>query len=106
MVDTAASAGAVDLASIPGSPIMRSPNVLDHSFHEAEFMVRISGDTIDLTPPLIVSEAAIDEIIQKTAASIKAAARRREAQVRPCGDASIGPTRGTARQLQPAQPLF
>ena len=37
-------------------------------------MLRISGDTIELTPPLIVSEAQIDEIMEKTAASIKAAA--------------------------------
>ncbi len=37
-------------------------------------MLRLAGDTIELTPPLIVSEAQIDEIIEKTAASIKAAA--------------------------------
>ena len=66
--------GAIDLAPIPGSPTIRGLKVLDHAFHEAGLMVRISGDTIELTPPLIVSEAQIDEIMEKTAASIKAAA--------------------------------
>ena len=37
-------------------------------------MLRIAGDTIELTPPFIVSEAQIGEIVDKTAASIKAAA--------------------------------
>jgi hypothetical protein len=31
-------------------------------------MLRISGDTIELTPPLILSEKQIDEIMEKTAA--------------------------------------
>ena len=48
--------GAIDLAPIPGSPTLRGYKVLDHSFHEAGIMLRISGDTIELTPPLIVSE--------------------------------------------------
>ena len=37
-------------------------------------MLRISGDTIELMPPLIVSENQIGEIRDKVAASIKAAA--------------------------------
>ncbi len=36
-------------------------------------MLRISGDTIELTPPLIVSENQIDEIMEKVA-SIRAVA--------------------------------
>jgi beta-alanine--pyruvate transaminase len=66
--------GAIDLAPIPGSPTLRGLKALDHSFHEAGIMLRLAGDTIELTPPLIVSEAQIDEIMEKTAASIKAAA--------------------------------
>ena len=66
--------GAVDLASIPGSPTLRGYRLLEHSFHEAGIMVRISGDTIELTPPLIISENQIDEIMEKTAASIRAVA--------------------------------
>ena len=37
-------------------------------------MIRPAGDTIELTPPLIVSENDIGEIIEKVGASIKAAA--------------------------------
>ena len=28
-------------------------------------MLRLSGDTIELTPPLIISEAQIDEVMEK-----------------------------------------
>jgi beta-alanine--pyruvate transaminase len=66
--------GAIDLAPIAGSPTLRGYHVLEHSFHEAGIMLRIAGDTIELTPPFIVSEDQIGEIMDKTAASIKAAA--------------------------------
>ena len=66
--------GAIDLASIPGSPGLRVTRALDHSFFEAGVMIRPSGDTIELMPPLIVSENQIGEIIEKVGASIKAAA--------------------------------
>src|SRR5580704_2116320 len=66
--------GAIDLTPIAGSPGLRGYHVLEHSFHEAGIMLRMSGDTIELTPPLIISEAQIGEIMEKTAASIKAAA--------------------------------
>ena len=37
-------------------------------------MIRPAGDTIELTPPLIMSENDIGEIMDKVGASIKAAA--------------------------------
>ena len=37
-------------------------------------MIRPAGDTIELSPPLIVSEDQIGEVIEKVGASIKAAA--------------------------------
>ena len=67
-------AGAIDLAPIAGSPGLRGWNVIEHSFHEAGIMLRLSGDTIELMPPLIISENQIDEIMEKTAATIKAVA--------------------------------
>ncbi|MGD0763236.1 MAG: hypothetical protein ABR929_08600 [Roseiarcus sp.] len=33
------------------SATMRGLASLDHSFHEAGIMLRLSGDTIELTPP-------------------------------------------------------
>jgi beta-alanine--pyruvate transaminase len=66
--------GAIDLAPIAGSPTLRGYRVLEHSFHEAGIMLRLAGDTIELMPPLIITEDQIGEIIEKTTASIKAAA--------------------------------
>ena len=44
--------GAIDLAPIPGSPTLRGYKVLEHSFHEAGILLRMAGDTVELTPPL------------------------------------------------------
>jgi beta-alanine--pyruvate transaminase len=65
---------AIDLAPIPGSPGLRVYKALEHSFFEAGVMIRPAGDTIELMPPLIVSEDQIGEIVDKVGASIKAAA--------------------------------
>jgi len=66
--------GAIDLAPIPGSPGLRGYQALEYSFHEANIMLRMSGDTIELTPPFIISEAQIGEIIDKVGETIKAVA--------------------------------
>ncbi|MGD0763238.1 MAG: aspartate aminotransferase family protein [Roseiarcus sp.] len=65
--------GAIDLApsSAPGA---RGYAALEYSFHEAGIMLRLSGDTIELTPPLIVSEDQIGEIVDKVGRTIKAVA--------------------------------
>ena len=49
-------------------------NALEYSFHEADILLRLSGDTIELKPPLIVSEDQIGEIVDKVARAIKAVA--------------------------------
>jgi beta-alanine--pyruvate transaminase len=46
---------------------------MDHAFHEIGVMVRVSGETLALSPPLIVTEAQIDEIFDKVGKAIKAA---------------------------------
>ena len=56
------------------SATMRGLASLDHSFHEAGIMLRLSGDTIELTPPLVVSEDQIGEIVDKVGRTIKAVA--------------------------------
>ena len=58
----------------PGSPGERDRTALDHAFFDAGITTRPAGDTIELTPPLIVSEEQIGEIMDKVGASIKAAA--------------------------------
>ena len=66
--------GAIDLAPIAGSPALRGYKALEHSFHEEGIMLRIAGDTIELTPPFIISEDQIGEIVDKVAQTIKAVA--------------------------------
>ena len=75
--------GAIDLAPVEGKPGERVIRALDHAFFEAGVMMRPAGDTIELTPPLIVSENDIGKIIDKVGASIKAAAESAAPGVRP-----------------------
>ena len=62
--------GAIDLSPIPGSVGLRGYKLLEHSFHEEGIMLRMSGDTIELTPPFIISEAQIGEIVDKVKRTI------------------------------------
>jgi beta-alanine--pyruvate transaminase len=66
--------GAIDLAPSSGGVGARGYAAVEHSFHKAGIMIRISGDTIELTPPLIVSEDQIGEIVDKVGQTIKAVA--------------------------------
>jgi beta-alanine--pyruvate transaminase len=66
--------GAIDLAPISGSVGLRGYHALEYSFHEAGIMLRLSGDTIELTPPFIISEAQIGELVEKVARTIEAVA--------------------------------
>ena len=66
--------GAIDLAPSSGGGGARGYAAVEHSFHEAGIMIRISGDTIELTPPLIVSEDQIGEIVDKVGRTIRAVA--------------------------------
>jgi beta-alanine--pyruvate transaminase len=66
--------GAIDLAPSTGGAGARGYAAVEHSFHQAGIMIRISGDTIELTPPLIISENQIGEIVDKVGQTIKAVA--------------------------------
>jgi beta-alanine--pyruvate transaminase len=56
---------AIDLASKPDAVGKRGYDAMEKGFHDHGIMVRISGDTLAVTPPLIVTEAQIDEIFDK-----------------------------------------
>jgi beta-alanine--pyruvate transaminase len=45
---------------------------MDRAFNDIGVLVRISGETLALSPPLIVSEAQIGEIFEKVGRTIKA----------------------------------
>jgi beta-alanine--pyruvate transaminase len=64
----------IDLAPRPGAPGLRGYETMERAFRDESLMVRIAGDTIELMPPLIVSEAQIGEIFDKVGRVIKAAA--------------------------------
>src|SRR6478736_2707713 len=62
----------IDLASRPGEVGKRAYEAMDKAFHELDLVVRAAGETLVLTPPLIVSEREIDEMFAKVARVIKA----------------------------------
>lgn len=64
----------IDLAPNDGGVGKRGYEALAASFHDHDLMIRTAGDTVVLTPPLIVSEDQIGEIVEKTAKTIRAVA--------------------------------
>ncbi len=64
----------IDLAPNADGVGKRGFDVLGISFHEHDIMLRTAGDTVVLTPPLIISEDQIGEIVEKTAKTIRAVA--------------------------------
>ncbi|HXW42870.1 MAG TPA: aspartate aminotransferase family protein, partial [Xanthobacteraceae bacterium] len=62
----------IDLAPRAGAPGLRGYETMERAFHHEDLMVRIAGDTIELMPPLIVSEQQIGEIFDKVGRVIRA----------------------------------
>ncbi|WP_020178682.1 aspartate aminotransferase family protein [Methylopila sp. M107] len=60
----------IELEPIEGEPTRRAFAAFRKAFEDG-MMIRTTGDTIALSPPLIVSEAQIDEIVGKLAAVIR-----------------------------------
>ena len=52
----------------------RGYDAMVSAFHDNDLMLRIAGDTLALTPPLIMTEAQIDEIMDKVGKVIRAVA--------------------------------
>jgi beta-alanine--pyruvate transaminase len=65
---------AIDLAARPDAVGKRGYEAMERGFHDLGIMFRVTGDTIALTPPLIVSEDQIGEIVDKVGRVIKAVA--------------------------------
>jgi beta-alanine--pyruvate transaminase len=64
----------IDLASRPDAVGKRGMDALDLGFFEHDVMFRAVGDTLALSPPLIVSESQIGEMFDKIGRIIKAVA--------------------------------
>ncbi|MCX7675859.1 MAG: aspartate aminotransferase family protein [Alteraurantiacibacter sp.] len=58
--------GGIELEPRPGAPGTRALDVFRRAFDEG-LLVRVTGDIIALSPPLIVEKAHIDEIVDKLA---------------------------------------
>jgi beta-alanine--pyruvate transaminase len=64
----------IDLAPRPDAAGARGYDAMAKAFHDENLMVRVTGDTLALTPPLIVSESEIADIFERTARVIRAVA--------------------------------
>jgi beta-alanine--pyruvate transaminase len=64
----------IDLASRPDQPGKRGFDALNSAFFDNDLMLRTAGDTLALTPPLIISEEQIGEIVEKATKVIRAVA--------------------------------
>ncbi len=65
--------GGVELAPLPGEPTKRAFSIfLD--LYEKGLLVRTTGDTVALSPPLIIERAQIDQIVDLLRGAIRRAA--------------------------------
>src|SRR5215204_5167356 len=64
----------IDLAPLADAPGKRGFAGLNSAFHDNDLMLRVAGDTLVLTPPLIITEDQIGEIIEKVTKVIRATA--------------------------------
>ncbi len=71
-IRTVGLAAGIDLASRPDAFGKRAYEIMDRAFNDIGVLVRVSGETLALSPPLIVSEAQIGEIFEKVGRAIKA----------------------------------
>ncbi len=65
---------AIDLAPHADGVGKRAYDAMDKGFSDHGIMLRITADTIALTPPLIISDNEVDELLTKLKAVIKAVA--------------------------------
>ena len=71
-IRTVGLVGAIDLASKPDAVGARAYEAMERAFHDHNLMIRIAGDTIALSPPLIVSESEVGEIVEKVGRVLRA----------------------------------
>ncbi len=64
----------IDLASRPEGVGKRAYEAMDRAFHEEGLMLRITGETLALTPPLIITEDQTGELTEKVRRVIRAVA--------------------------------
>jgi beta-alanine--pyruvate transaminase len=73
-VRTVGLAAGIDLASRPDAVGERGYEAMERAFQDEDLVIRITGDTLAIAPPLIVNETDIAELFEKTARVIRAVA--------------------------------
>ena len=63
--------GAIELEPVPDAPAKRAFTAFLRAF-ESGILIRTTGDTIALSPPLIISRAQVDELFAKLSTVLKA----------------------------------
>ena len=66
--------GAIELAARPGAPGTRGYDAFNRAFNQGNLLTRVTGDTIALSPPLIVEKSHIDRIFETLADTLRATA--------------------------------
>jgi len=73
-VRTVGLAAGIDLAARPDAVGERGYEAMERAFHDEDLVIRITGDTLAIAPPLIVTEADIAQLFEKAARVIRAVA--------------------------------
>jgi beta-alanine--pyruvate transaminase len=73
-IRTVGLTAAVDLASRPDAFGRRAYEAMERAFHDENIMIRSLGETLVLTPPLVITEPQIGEIFEKLARLIRGTA--------------------------------
>jgi beta-alanine--pyruvate transaminase len=66
--------GGIELKAVEGRPGARGNDVYRRAF-DGGLLVRVTGDTIALSPPLIISKEQIDELVEKLGNAIADSSR-------------------------------
>jgi beta-alanine--pyruvate transaminase len=66
--------GGIELTAAQGRPGVRGADVYRRAF-DLGLLVRVTGDTVALSPPLIITEAQIDELVEKLGDAIAESSR-------------------------------
>jgi beta-alanine--pyruvate transaminase len=63
--------GAIELAPRANAPGARGYDVFNKCFHDKDLLIRVTGDVIALSPPLILAKSHIDQIFGRIAEAIR-----------------------------------
>jgi beta-alanine--pyruvate transaminase len=66
--------GGIELSVRDGTPGARGFDVFTNAFHEQDALIRVTGDIIALSPPLIISEEQIHQLVGKVRSALEATA--------------------------------